>query len=258
MSKATNYSDGYTQAPLTKEWVENFYNLVTADLWTTVVVDTGSTVTRRIGGGVDLTTDGTDDDEVSISSTAFILPGTTNTPASGQLVSKVIPLSLGDGTATTHSWISGFGSSFAADILGATTTHAIPAAGYYLALCQIKAETRPRLVCISNGTATVNQILDFVPVVNQAFSYRITFNKPIAATVTATVDIDPAGGQNFLPVRAYGASPIHPAFYETPNIYGCFPAAGLKVGTYAKNGGTNTSGRTFAVEYFAWSVNRSA
>jgi hypothetical protein len=137
--------------------------------------------------------------------------------------------------ATTLSIFVGFASNFGADLL-ADTTQIVPAAIYLNGLIFLQGGTNWRYVSVHNGTVTVNDELQLPLAAATPLSYRLSYRFEAAGIVYANVEVDTAGGQAFTTVRKVGASPIHPAQYESANVYGAFPAAGLNYGVYVKQG----------------------
>ena len=247
--KHVNTSPAYIQAPITREYVENFYNLVTGDTWTSLVADTGSTLTKIVGGGALLTSDGTDNDEVGLWTTDFIVPGTTSS------VSFEITGRVKINTSLAVNAFIGLSSAFAADAIADDKTAApIAAAGYYNGLFFLTGGSC-YYSAISNGAETASQLLEFAPTAGSWFSYRLNYQyNSVDASIYCTPEIDTAGGQNFKPVRSSGnTSPVHPAFYQSPNVYASFPAAGLKFGHYFKATG---AAATMNLDYAAWAIRR--
>lgn len=246
MAKAVNNSDAYTLAPLAREHVDNFYNLITGDVWTILAADAGSTVTQAVGGGAVLTSDGTANDEVTLYTTSFIVPGTTAS-VPFEITARVKISAL-----TTLGWFSGLSSAFGANLL-ADGLATVPSSGYYNGLYMLSGDTRLRYLSVHNAAATVDQVLDFAPTAGAWFSYRLRYTYGSSVT-KCVVSIDSSGGQEFKPVNAYVAN-VTPkdAHYESPNVYAAFPAAGLKYGTYVKCGGTAS---VTTVDYVAWSIKR--
>ena len=246
--KHVNTSPAYIQAPITREYVENFYNLVTADTWT-FAIDTGGTIARGVAGGVVATSDTTDNDEAYIHTTSKLVPGTTNSvpfELTGRLKISVI---------TDASMFVGLGSTFGADML-ADTTQVVPATGYLNGLIFLESDSfRARYISVHNAAATVSQLLDFIPTANTFFSYRLNYQyNSVDSSIVCVPEIDTAGGQNFKPVRTYGGdSVVHPAFYQSANVYGAFPAAGLNYGLYFKQG---AAAHVATWDYAAWAIRR--
>ena len=246
--KHVNTSPAYIQAPITREYVENFYNLVTADAWT-FAVDSGGTVARGVSGGVVLTTDTTAEDEAYIYTTAKLVPGTTSSVSfelTGRAKQSVI---------TTASQFIGLASTFGADMI-ADTTPIVPETGYLNGFIFMAADSfRARYISVHNAAATVSQLLDFIPTAGSFFSYRLNYQyNSVDSSIICTPEIDPDGGQNFKPVRPYGSDAVvHPAFYQSPNVYGAFPAAGLNYGVYFKQA---SAAHALTWDYAAWAIRR--
>ena len=243
--KHVNTSPAYIQAPITREYVENFYNLVTADAWTILAGAGEGVTTRGIGGGALITFDTDANDEAAVYTTSKLVPGTTNL-VPFEVTGRVIQ-SATTGVDVFVGLSSAFGANMIAD------TPVVPSTGYYNGLMSLNGSAL-YYVSIHNAAATAAVLLTAQPVAGTAWSYRLNYQyNSVDSSLICTPEVDVAGGQNFKPVRASGSeSPVHPAFYQSPNVYGAFPAAGLNYGIYAKA----TTTTTVVWDYAAWAIRR--
>lgn len=209
---------------------ENFDHFVTGDRWTAGGDAGGSAaVGDAAGGRMTITTDGDDNDEYWLASTAELLLPAANKPICIEFGGQYTEANTDDANIYIGAAQEAGADLMVDDGAGPATT--LDGFGFY----KVDGETRWRVVS-SNATSQTKTETDKTAGGSSFFSGKIEVIPISSADAEVRFWLDTNGGVDFQQVREQGANP------RTPNIKHTLALSGLAemhIVAYAKAGGAN-------------------